>query len=151
MKNEIKHSFILSYAFLLVACGGGGSDGTVVVTPDGNNLLRLPTQISWTEPQQNNDNSELVNFWKYRFYYGPTESTLTHIPEMDILATQLNPPQNAKVTYILTPSDIETLTLLAGGDNTHYYAVTSLNKENVESGFSYPISQFPLPNEKNYY
>ena len=139
MKNEIKQSFILSLAFLLVACGGDGA-------PDGNSSLRLPTQISWTEPQQNNDDSELVNLMKYRIYYGPTESTLTHIAEMDIIAIQPNPSQNSKVSYILTPSDIETLTLLAGDNNTHYYAVTSLNWESVESDFSYPISQFPLPN-----
>jgi hypothetical protein len=138
MKKTIKIWFIIFYAILLVACGNSGT-GTGAGTGA---ALITPTQISWTEPQQNNDNSELTNLLKYRFYYGAAEDSLTPIPELDLPASLLNPSAGAVVTHILTPSDIAILTPLVGSNTTHYYAVTAINTQNIESSLSSPIAQY---------
>ncbi len=124
-----KNIWMLPVIVVLFACGSdsdSGGGGGVSVT--------LPSTISWTPPTQNSDNTELTDLTKYRFYYGPDASSLQAIPELDLadttgLVTSLN-------FNTLTDQDKELLTNLLQGNSTHFFAMTAINSQNIESSFS---------------
>ena len=111
----------------LSGCGGGGGGG-------GGGSATLPSTISWVAPTQNTDNSTLDDLAKYRFYYGPDASSLKAIPELDLVDT------TGTVTSLdintLTSQDQQILSTLVQGNTTHFFAMTAINKQNIESSFS---------------
>ena len=133
---SLKAIWISSVIFLLSACGdGGGGEDTQPVD--------VPTSISWKEPQENTDNSELTNLASYRFYYGSSPTTLSAITALDLPASSANPAAGATVTYVFTTSDINTMAPLVAKNKTHYFAMTAINSQGIESSLSEIIQYIP--------
>jgi hypothetical protein len=137
---------LLPVVLLLAACGGesgGGVDYPITFTD-------FPTSISWTEPQQNTDSSELVDLEKYRFYYGSSPSRLTAITALDLPADSANPLIGSVITYEFTAYDISIMTPLLtatinsyGANAKHYFAITSINTDGFESSYSNIVEYTP--------
>ena len=126
---------VLPVVFALSACGGSssssggkGEDDTPI------DIFSLPREISWEPPTQNTDNSDLTDLVKYRFYYGPDASSLKAIPELDLdakggTASSLN-------VLSLSPDNLNVLTQLVQDNDSHFFAMTAINSQNIESSFS---------------
>jgi len=110
----------------------GTYSGIVITVSDGASSASLPgftiavqavqtgagsATISWTPPTTNSDNSPLTNLGGYRIYYGTSSSNLTQVLNLP------NPGISRGVVENLAPG-------------TWYFAVTSYNTSNVESGRS---------------
>ena len=125
-----KNIWMLPVIFTLFACGGGDEGGGV---GDGGSSI-LPSTISWSPPTQNTDDSALDDITKYRFYYGPDANSLQAIPELDLADT------TGTVTSLhistLTDEDKQMLTNHLQGNTTHFFAMTAINSQNIESSFS---------------
>jgi hypothetical protein len=98
------------------------SDGTASASLPGFTLTVQQVQtgsatISWTPPTTNSDNSPLTNLGGYRIYYGTSSNNLTQVLNLP------NPGISRGVVENLAPG-------------TWYFAVTSYNSSNVESGRS---------------
>jgi hypothetical protein len=126
-----KKIWMFSVIFLLSACGGGTQSTDV------------PTSISWTEPQENVDASELTNLASYRFYYGSSPTTLSAITALDLPASSPNPVAGATVTYVFPESDITIMTPLVAKNMTHYFAMTAINSQGIESSLSDIVQYIP--------
>ena len=135
----LKTIWIFSAIFLLSTCGGSdsGSSGGDTQPAD------VPTSLSWTEPQENTDTSELTDLASYRFYYGPSPALLSAIPALDLPAVVSNPSPGATVTHVFTSADIATITPLVVNNMTHYFAVISINSLGVESSLSEIVQYIP--------
>jgi len=125
-----KTILVLLGIFALSACGGGG--GGSGGSGDGD-VLKLPTTISWNRPLLNTDNSTLEDLSKYRFYYGPDADSLQPMPLLDF-----ENPGTAESLSIdkLTLDQIDYLTNLVESNTTHWYAMTAINSQNMESSLS---------------
>ncbi len=130
---------VFSAIFLLSTCGGSDSGGG----DDGNQSVDVPTSLSWTEPQENTDSSELTDLAGYRFYYGSSPASLSAIPALDLPASSPNPGSGATVTHVFTSADIATITPLVANNTTHHFAVVSLNSQGVESALSEIVQYIP--------
>ena len=125
---------IIFFSFILTACGGG--DGG-----SGGGLATIPSKISWVPPTQNLDNSTLTDLKGYRFYYGPSASSLRVIPQLDLADS--TGAVNSFDFDSLSQSDKDLLLDLISGNSTHFFAMTAVNSQDVESGFSNIVQYRP--------
>lgn len=123
--------WILPVVLTLSACGGGGGSDPGDRT---GGTITLPTKISWVAPGQNTDNSTLTDLSKFRFHYGSSVSSLVVIPELDLDAA------GGSVTTLdisaLSTADKDLLTNLLQDNDTHFFAMTAVNSQNIESAYS---------------
>ena len=111
-------ALIISFLLLAVtACGGSGdsansSGATNPSPPTGNGSASL----SWVAPTTNIDGSAFTDLTGFKIYRGTSATDLQSVAT--VAANQL--------TY--------TVNNLAAG--THYFAVTAVNANNIESGYS---------------
>ena len=130
--------WLIPIVFALSACSGGGSSDGDGDLPSG---VTIPKKISWTRPTQNTDESDFTDLTKYRFYYGPDESSLSPVPGLDM---NFDPPKNpsigegpASVTIVeLTDEEITIIKDLIKSNKTHYFAMTAFNSQEIESSLS---------------
>ena len=120
-----------------------GSDTGSDTGGGGTQPADVPTSLSWTEPQENTDGSELTDLASYRFYYGSSPASLSAIPSLDLPASLPNPGSGATVTHVFTSADIATITPLVANNTTHHFAVASLNSLGVESTLSEIVQYIP--------
>ena len=112
------------------AANAGSYSAIVISVSDGTASASLPSftltvqqvqtgsaTISWTPPTTNADGSPLTNLRGYKIYYGTNSSNLTQVLDLP------NPGISSGVVENLAPG-------------TWYFAVTSYNSSNVESGRS---------------
>ena len=112
------------------AANAGSYSAIVISVSDGTASASLPSftltvqqvqtgsaTISWTPPTTNADGSPLTNLRGYKIYYGTNSSNLTQVLDLP------NPGISRGVVENLAPG-------------TWYFAVTSYNSSNVESGRS---------------
>jgi hypothetical protein len=117
------YSVLLLTVANLVACGGG-SEGEDDVG-DGS----LPNTLTWTPPTENTDGSSLEDLSKYRLYYGSSVDSLELVYEFDAGGSSLS--------FNALPSpEKEDLVDKISQNSTHFYAMTAVNEQNIESSYS---------------
>lgn len=125
---------------VLSACGGGGGDTGGTGGTDGEGTVTLPTRISWIAPTENTDDSSLDDLSKYRIYYGSDVTSLKVVPELDIDA--MGGSVSSFYISSLNAAELEVLKNLVKDNTTHFFAMTAVNTQNIESSFSNIVS-FP--------
>lgn len=110
----------LALAMVLSAgCGSPSSDDS------GENLPSVSV-LRWTKPTTYADGITPVNVSRYRLYYGDSPVTLQAIYEF----------VTAGSSYQLSNAEIEVLAAHMEGNGTHYFALTAIDNDGVESRLS---------------
>ena len=102
-------------ALTLSACGSGGGG--------------VPRQISWTPPTLNTDGNLLTDLSQYRLYYGPDANSLEAVLDIDSNGVTIT-------SYTFSTADQNTLARLFSKNSTHFFALTALRRNYIESDFS---------------
>jgi len=120
MLNRICKLCILGlFAVLIVACSGS-TESLSSSSFDGSAI------ISWHSPTRNTDGSELINLSSYTIYYGLSPDSLTS--SVSVSNIGLN-------TYVIDKLKSNTI---------YFFAIKSINSDNVESPNSTIISKYTL-------
>ena len=123
------HLITVILAISVAACGApSGGSGDSSSTDSSSTVLSAdaPKTISWTPPTTYTDGSPLTGISKYRLYYGPTGDTLQLALEID----------NMGSSYTLTQADTDSIANLMVANSTHFFALTVVDSQGLESGFS---------------
>ena len=120
MLNLILKLFIsVIYSVLIVACSGS----TESLDEDDSNS-NGSVIISWQSPLRNTDGSELTNLSGHMIYYGLSPENLDN---------SLNASNIGLNVYLI--ENLKTKTI-------YYFAITSINSDDVESSYSPIISKY---------
>jgi len=125
MRFAKKLAFIAFITFLS-SCATediGGSNG------DRNLLISAPRGVSWTPPTLNTDGTLISDLTKYRFYYGPDDTSLKAVLDIDSDGVTIT-------SYTFTTTELEILEGLITSNSTHVFSMTAINSQNIESSFS---------------
>ncbi len=117
--------WILPIVFVISGCGVGESN-----VPNTNfQPVTGLKQISWTPPTQYTDGALFTDLSKYRLYYGPNESSLIAVLDIDSGGVSFT-------SYTFSTAEQATLAILLSSNSTHVFAMTAINSQNIESSFS---------------
>lgn len=119
---------------ILVQLSNGEHSIAATVTDSGNKTAEIVISyevraafgvatVSWTQPTQNTDGSNLTDLAGFNIYYGNSEQNLTNVLNIT----------NASMTAAV----IESLTV----DETYYFRVTAVNELGIESELSQTVSK----------
>ena len=109
MKNVLfKGVFVMLVSLYLSGCGGGSGGGS----GSGGDLTAT---LTWRAPTQNSDNSDLTNLAGFNIYYGSAADSLVNTINIT----------DPTVTEYVVPN--------LGAGTVYYFAVTAVNRQNVES------------------
>lgn len=136
LKNLLKK---LPVIFFLTACGDVENPGSY--GSNGGGVLEIPSIISWVPPTQNTDYSNLTDLAKYRFYYGPSSTSLEPVPQLD-LEDSTGIVRSISID-MLNQSQKNILMDLLSENSTHFFAMKAVNNQNIESDLSNIVQYFP--------
>jgi len=120
MLNRISKLCILGLCTVLIVACSGSTESLSSSNFDGSAI------ISWHSPTRNTDGSELINLSSYTINYGLSPDSLTS--SVSVSNIGLN-------TYVIDKLNSNT---------TYFFAIKSVNSDNVESPNSTIISKYTL-------
>ena len=122
--------FIIPIALALSGCAG--PEGVISEGDDGS--VTVPNRISWTPPTLNTDGSLFNDLSTYRLYYGSDGGALNAVLDID--------NEGASFTsYTFSTAELKALTSLLSRNSTHFFALTVISDQSIESSYS-NLSEF---------
>ena len=113
---------VLAMLFSLTACGGPAK------------IVEPPNSVSWTPPTTYNDGTPLVGLSKYRLYYGTSDYLLQAVIDINTTGS----------SHSFTASEIDAIGSRMIANRSHFFALTVIDNDGIESGFSDSLEFIPL-------
>ena len=113
---------MLAMLFSLTACGGSAA------------IVEPPNSVSWIPPTTYNDGTPLVGLSKYRLYYGASDSLLQAVIDINTTGS----------SHSFTASEIDAIGSRMIDNRSHFFALTAIDNDGIESSFSGSFELIPL-------